>query len=797
MEDARYLKRKVKAGRIDVHPSECAIVVYYEVEAYILGDAGETMHGERKQCQKVIHLGKAMSKSTNIPQLSQTIIEKCKLIHPSKLPELEQLLSFLQKRKKEQGSALEEASNKRLLAQPSAQPAQMGDIETYVDMLYEEMDDKIKATRSILQLVRLADNLEDLALNERLLNSLSRELRENLTKNTELATNIVQIFFFFSTFSNFHDIIATHKIGFSCLSIVEHEIKQYAALKDAYDRKRRHYKAKKITKEEMIAVKKKFEEDEFAQDTLLYVALHLLMNVAEDTRVELKIRNKQIVGRLAECLKRQNVELLLLVVTFLKKLSVFLENKNEMVEGDVVQLLVPSLQSPCEPLQAVALRLLLNLSFDPRARARIVELGLLPTLFSLLAKPTMPPGVAGCVLYHISMDAALRTAFEAGDFIATLMRMVLQSRDGRPPTELIALGINLALNEKIAVSICGSGGLKMIVKVSLKTGDTLLFKMLRNLARNPPVQPMFLEVIDELAGLLMRTQDDDLLVEVVGILANLLIPDFNYEKLMEEYGLLDFIVQRLLPGAALDDLVLEIVVLVRTLLADDGCAQMMAKSGVIESMIELLRAKQEDDEFVLQIVCVFYRLVLLPSTRTILLGQTEAVSYLLDLLYDKQPTIREVCSRALDVIAEYDNEWAAKIRMRRFQAHNAEWLRAVLNEGPPEGDGYDQGPADDAYAQDMYVEDHADGGGAHYYSEYESGRYADEHRGQGRHPDDRYGQGHYDEAYGQAQYDEGAYGQARYGDDAHGQGRYGARGGYEHGYAGGDYGGVSDEDDDE
>ncbi len=53
-------------------------------------------------------------------------------------------------------------------------------------------------------------------------------------------------------------------------------------------------------------------------------------------------------------------------------------------------------------------------------------------------------------------------------------------------------------------------------------------------------------------------QDDDILVEVVGILANLRIPDFNYEKLMEEYNILDFIVQRLLPGAALDDFVLEV-----------------------------------------------------------------------------------------------------------------------------------------------------------------------------------------------------------------------------------------------
>lgn len=684
--EARYLKRKVKAGRLDVHPTECAVVVHYEVEAMILGGMGDAMHGERKQCKKIIHLGKALSTNTNIPQLAQTIVEKCKLIHPTKLPDLEQLLAFLQKRKKERGAALEQASQNRLLQQQQQQgmpAALMSELESYVDMLYEEMEDKIKATAMILQLVRIPDNMEDLAQNERMLSALARELRDNGRKSIQLATNVVQIFFFFSSFSNFHDIIALHKLGHACLTIVEQEIKQTATMREAYEKKKRHFKAKKITKEEMAAAKEKFEDDEFAQDTLLYVCLHLLLNVAEDMRVELKIRNKGVVGLLVECLKRQNVELLLLVVTFLKKLSVFLENKNEMVDLDTVTFLKPCVESSCEPLQAVALRLLLNLSFDARVRAGIVALGMLPVLVALMGKPNpFAPGVVVCILYHISMDDALRAAFENGECLAAMMRLILQARDARLPSELLALGINLALNEKNAVSITANGGLKMLMKTCIKSGDTLLFKMVRNLSRHPSVQPLFLDFIDDLAGLLVRAQDDDLRVEALGILANLRISDFDYNKLIEEYGLVDFIVQHLLPGAALDDFVLQVVLLVGTLLSDDQCAQRMARSGVVESLIELLKAKQEDDEFVLQIVCAFYRLVLLPSTRQIVLGQTEAVSYLLDLLYDKQPAIRTVCSRALDVIMEYDHDWAIKIRQRRFQAHNAEWLRVVLHEGP-------------------------------------------------------------------------------------------------------------------
>lgn len=61
------------------------------------------------------------------------------------------------------------------------------------------------------------------------------------------------------------------------------------------------------------------------------VSLYLLLNLAEDTRTELKMRNKNIVGLLVKVLEREDEELLVLVVSFLKKLSIFLENKNDMV----------------------------------------------------------------------------------------------------------------------------------------------------------------------------------------------------------------------------------------------------------------------------------------------------------------------------------------------------------------------------------------------------------------------------------------------------------------------------------
>ncbi len=53
--------------------------------------------------------------------------------------------------------------------------------------------------------------------------------------------------------------------------------------------------------------------------------------MAEDIKVEMKMVNKNIVTLLIKTLERSNPELLILVVSFLKKLSIFIENKNAMV----------------------------------------------------------------------------------------------------------------------------------------------------------------------------------------------------------------------------------------------------------------------------------------------------------------------------------------------------------------------------------------------------------------------------------------------------------------------------------
>lgn len=68
------------------------------------------------------------------------------------------------------------------------------------------------------------------------------------------------------------------------------------------------------------------------QDRLLYMCFYLLLNLAEDSAVERKMKRKGIVAQLLRMLERSNVELLILAVTFLKKLSIYKDNKDQMLK---------------------------------------------------------------------------------------------------------------------------------------------------------------------------------------------------------------------------------------------------------------------------------------------------------------------------------------------------------------------------------------------------------------------------------------------------------------------------------
>lgn len=98
-----------------------------------------------------------LSENTKVGELAETIVSKCKLIHPQKIPELEQLLAFLQKRmeskefRQQQAQAAKMKKRSLMDHAQTEEHASIAEIDEYVSLLYEDTKEKIRGTALILQ----------------------------------------------------------------------------------------------------------------------------------------------------------------------------------------------------------------------------------------------------------------------------------------------------------------------------------------------------------------------------------------------------------------------------------------------------------------------------------------------------------------------------------------------------------------------------------------------------------------------------------------------------------------------
>uniref|UniRef100_A0A8D8DR01 Kinesin-associated protein 3 n=1 Tax=Culex pipiens TaxID=7175 RepID=A0A8D8DR01_CULPI len=800
-EDAKYIKKRWKGGTIEPHPTEKALIVNYKLEAAVFGEPGDPMLEDKKDCQRIIRL-KSLNAKTDPAVLAREVVDKCDLIHKSQLSDIEQIIYYLKNRKNVEtpstasstASGGTSAGGQRAVSRTSgkvspqeAEKASIRNIDEYIELLYEDLPEKIKGSRLILQLARDPDNLGELEKNEAVLSALSRVLREDWRRSLDLSTNIIYIFFCFSTYTNFHSVIVNYKIGSLCMDVIDYELRRYDQMKTDLDARKGggdksagkekekevnksaeyldtiidqekpkemepprrripelkqrpksgnwasyhgnmssslvkahtmnnsyHEQLNKETtasndslnnqaqesekpdpkkqKDDYDKINKQFKIFAKKQEQLLRVAFYLLLNIAENVKLEEKMRKKNIVKMLLKALERQNFDLLVLVVTFLKKLSIVRDNKDEMYELNIVEKLPRLLQSQKDLVQ-VTLKLLFNLSFDARLRAKMIRVGFLPKLVTFLSDDKHHEIVTK-ILYHMSLDDKIKSMFTYTDCVPVVTDMLLLNLNQKSDPDLIALGINLALNKRNAAMMIENNRLHNLMSRAFKFQDTLMMKLIRNISLHDSLRMHFVDFVGDLSKILTECDDEEFTVECLGILGNLALPDLDYSQIIHNFNLIPLIRNMLVPGKYKDDMVLETVVFLGTCASDESCAMLLCKADVILSLIELLKAKQEDDEMVLQIVFVFQQVLRNESTRVYMIKETESPAYLIDLMHDKNTEIRKVCDFCLDIIAITDNEWASRIKLEKFRNHNSQWLSMVETQEETD-DIQDYGPMDD------------------------------------------------------------------------------------------------------
>lgn len=823
-DDAKFIKKRWKGGSIEPHPTDKALIVNYQLEATVFGEPNNPMIEEKKHCQKIIRL-RSLNAKTDPAALAREVVEKCDLIHKSQLNDVEQIIFYLKNRKDNASNDIPDnnthsrrsaalhtshtrssarshssvaamtsstgsgggstgasngVSNALSAATPTADVS-INNIDEYVELLYEELGERIRGSAMILQMARNPDNLEELEKNEACLSALSRVLREDWRKSLDLSTNIIYIFFCFSTYTKFHPLIVQYKIGSLCMDVIDYELRRYETMRNELDVRKQpngsstphsakaskeklnrstddfldimneekpkemepprrripelkqrpksgnwssfhgsmsssliksqilnssyheslcaggspggdtpavpaEQKAQsnesldrndpKVKKEEIDRLNKQLKIFAKKQEQLLRVAFYLLLNMAENVKLEEKMRRKHIVKMLVKALDRQNIDLLMLVSTFLKKLSIVGDNKDEMGALNIVAKLPRLFQSTHTDLVQVTLKLVFNLSFDGGLRRKMIAAGYLPMLVMFI-NDEKHHGIAVKILYHMSLDDKVKGMFTQTECVQMATDAIILNLNVKVDLDLIALCINLSLNRRNAQIMVEGQRLHSLMDRAFKYQDALLMKLLRNLSQHESLQLQFIDYVGDLARILTICDDEAFIVECLGILGNLALTDLDYSQILQNFQLIPWIRQILLPCARMDDLVLDTIVYLGTCACDELCALLFCRAKVVISLIELLKAKQEDDEIVLQIIFVFQQILRHESTREYMIKETESPAYLIDLMHDKNEEIRKVCDYCLDIIAISDSEWAKRIKLEKFRNHNSQWLCMV------------------------------------------------------------------------------------------------------------------------
>eukprot|EP00003_Mantamonas_plastica_P006796 TRINITY_DN1560_c0_g1_i1.p1 TRINITY_DN1560_c0_g1~~TRINITY_DN1560_c0_g1_i1.p1 ORF type:complete len:731 (+),score=286.23 TRINITY_DN1560_c0_g1_i1:26-2218(+) len=720
MSEARFMKRKIIPGVLRTDDDSCALIIEYEVEAAILSDTGEVIRVERKQMEKTIKV--SLTENSDISRLAQDIVDNSTQIPQSMIENVEQQLLILQnrqlmqdystgdahmkgkkgkkrkKKKKEDDLRNSEAQDNLDASMLSKEKPSIHKLDVYMEMLYEDVEKKIVGAYLISQLAQVHENLETLIGDEPLLGALSRTLREDGQRSIELVMHIVNIFFIFSNYSQFHAYISNHRVGEYSMKVMETETKRLKVYKRDL---------KKMEKElrpgddqgrmELEKEKKKVKLMTKKQDKLLCVCTHLLLNLAENLDVEKKMNKKNISKYLTVLLERRNPDLLMLVITFLKKLSIFRENHPHMLENNVMTKLAGLVPVDHQQLQDLTLHLMFNLAFDPFLRAQLViEGGIVPKLNEMLMDEEQPPEIVLKLLYIISMDDACKNLLK--DSVPLLIRMILEYPEQLVGKELAAVTINLACNAKCAAIMTQQEPLQLLMKRTFATQDELLMKVIRNLSMHSVYKSLFLNFTDDFLNMVRQTPSEDMVVEVLGILGGLPLYELRLESMVKDHRIMDFLVQLLSSGGD-DDLALEVIIFMGQISRSEYCCKLMSKYNLVQMLWETMDygERKNDNEIVLQALFAFHFMVKVEDSRDQLCSIPGFIDYMVDFVHDAHPLIRKYAERILNEITEGDQVEARKVRNKRYHVYNSEWL-----------DVADMGYVDDVGSYDDYGNEYGD-----------------------------------------------------------------------------------------
>lgn len=462
----------------------------------------------------------------------------------------------------------------------------------------------------------------------------------------------------------------------------------------------------KLQEKHKTAIEKhdnKIKRLEKKQSKILFIGFYILLNLAEDPTTERRMIKRGLIDYLFNALERTSSDLLILTVTFLKKLSIYEENKNYFKTKGIIIKLSKFLPCSSQALIIITLRLIFNLSFDIEIREQCTQHGIVPKLINFLKTPLFR-GTSLRLLYHLSIEDRCKSMFTYSDGITLFMGMIINFPQNLLTKELAGLAVNVSINHRNAEIMASNRGLNHLIDRVLTTRDSLLMKIIRNISYwsfmnqqsldNPELQYKFRGLwsphIKNLCKLAVECESHDLLIEVLGTIANFTILDLpmnqGWSKILSEYNLLQLLSKLLVPGMAQNDVVLEVIMILSTAASDNQACKILLNHNIIPTLYQVWKDKSSDIEILLQLIYCFYKLLLNENTQEEVLYGTRIIVDIIECLGHTNPAVRSISDQVVELVLEVDRneitgelgQLGLQIRKKRFDSYNQKWLLEML-----------------------------------------------------------------------------------------------------------------------
>ena len=550
-------------------------------------------------------------------------------------------------------------------------------IEKYVDLLYEQPEEKIKGARYLLYLIQSPNNMYIIGEEqEKLLDVISRTLRDEHKKILELSIYLIYFFYAFSQYQIFHPLLLDRSVGELCMGIIDYNLLKYDYRKDELI----HLStSNKLTPKEYQVSLEKFLFLVRKQDRLLTKAFQILHRLAEDPKVEVKMVKKGIVNLLLKNMDRININLLLEVLLFLKKLSIIQVNKDAMIKGKIFEKMMKVFEIRHPYIWAINLQIFFNLSFDHGFRMEVISK---PEAFYQLTSFFKLTDFRSNILrifYNFSLEEKALPLFYNSETIFIIYELLDKFPEKIIGAELAALTLNLIAYPPNAQKLAENGRVKNLIERVLKNSDFELMKIVRTIIENcnndKSINKIYNKYVDDhfMPILTTKQETNEYLIETIYILSYI---DTDWAAKLDKFNLIQFF-EKNLKTQNYDEFLLAVISFFGNIASDKGCSNKIANSKIIPLLNQILVRKMDSLNIVFSIILSLYQMLPWKDTRELIIKNEELIKIVLNCLKCPNEQINFISMRFLEIIQIFEKQWSEKIKKEKFRLYNNELINKI------------------------------------------------------------------------------------------------------------------------